>query len=318
MFSNSLILFGMTFLLVACLCPVLIFGLRTLRLTQPIRSQLPSSHQAKRGTPLMAGFILITGTVVLLIMHPGPIVYFLCTVYLLFSVIGCIDDMNKAVYQNPDGIRGTTKLTLQFFATGMLLFYYSQLVPIDSSIMLFGGYILDFHPMLYITVILLFIIGTANAVNFTDGLDGLLIFTSIPTFLFFFAISHSWEVQLFCLAMIAGLLGLLIYNIYPAKAFMGDTGSLAIGGSLAFLSVVEKVELLIPLLFFVYFAEQISVILQVIYYKKTRLRLFKMAPIHYHYSLKYGWSETKLVWIFGGVSSFCSLLSWILWNYGMQ
>ncbi|WP_028547716.1 phospho-N-acetylmuramoyl-pentapeptide-transferase [Paenibacillus sp. UNC451MF] len=317
MLSSSLILFGMTFLLVASLSPILIFGLRTLRLTQPIRSQLPSSHQAKRGTPLMAGVILITGTIVLLVMHPGPIVYFLSTVYLLFSVVGCIDDMNKAVLQNPDGIRGTTKLTLQFLATGVLLFYYSQLVPIDSSIQLFGGYVLDFHPMLYIGAVMLFIIGTANAVNFTDGLDGLLIFTSIPTYLFFFAISDSWEVQLFCLSMVAGLLGLLIYNIYPAKAFMGDTGSLAIGGSLAFLSVVEKVELLIPLLFFVYFAEQFSVILQVFYYKKTKLRLFKMAPIHYHYTLKYGWSETKLVWIFGSVSSLCSLLGWILWKYAM-
>lgn len=318
MLSNSMILFGMTFLLVACLCPVLILGLRTLRLTQPIRSQLPASHQAKRGTPLMAGMILITGTLVLVVLEPGPIVYFLSAVFLLFSVVGCIDDMNKAVLQNPEGIKGTTKLTLQFLVTGALLFYYIQLVPIDSTIKLVHGYILDFHPLLYIAVILLFIIGTANAVNFTDGLDGLLIFTSIPTYLFFLAISESWEVQLFCLAMIAGLLGLLIYNMYPAKAFMGDTGSLAIGGSLAFLSVVEKVELLIPLLFFVYFAEQFSVILQVFYYKRTRLRLFKMAPIHYHFSLKYGWSETKLVWMFGAASSLCSLVCWMLWKFAMQ
>jgi len=317
MLLHSVILFSLTFVLVAVLCPILIMGLRTFRLTQPIRSQLPSNHQAKRGTPLMAGIILIIGTVVLLLMNPGPIAYFLTIVFLLFSVIGCIDDMNKAVLQNPEGIRGTTKLALQFAATAAMLYYYFHLAPLDSGIKLPGGTVLDIHPMLYIAAALLFIIGTANAVNFTDGLDGLLIITSIPTYLFFFAISGSWEVQLFCLAMIAALLGLLMYNMFPAKAFMGDTGSLAIGGSLAFLSVMEKVEVLIPLLFFIYFAEQLSVILQVMYYKKTRLRLFKMTPIHFHYSLKYGWSETKVVWCFGAVSALCAFVSWMLWRYAM-
>lgn len=317
MFMNSLTLFGITFLLVTALCPVLIYGLRTLQLTQPIRSQLPANHQAKRGTPLMAGSILITGSILLLFYHPGDIVLFLSCVFLLFSVIGCIDDMKKAILQDPNGISGTSKLLMQSFLTAALLYYYSQLSPVDSGINLLGGSYLALHPMLYFTLLMLFIIGTANAVNFTDGLDGLLIFASIPTYLFFLAITDSVEVQLFCITMIAGLLGLLIYNMYPAKAFMGDTGSLAIGGSLSFLAVLEKVEILIPLLFFVYFAEQLSVILQVWYYKKTRLRLFKMAPIHYHYSLKYGWSETKVVWVFGTVSTLCSVASWLLWKYAM-
>ncbi|MFE5320112.1 phospho-N-acetylmuramoyl-pentapeptide-transferase [Paenibacillus sp. NPDC056579] len=314
---NRLMLFGLTFFIVAALSPVIIYGLRTLHLTQPIRSQLPASHQAKRGTPLMAGVVLITGTVVLLIYHPGDIVMFLSIVFLAFSLVGCIDDMKKAVLQDPNGISSITKLLLQCFVTVVLLYYYSRLHPIQSGIELWGSRFLDLPLPLYLILLLLFIIGTANAVNFTDGLDGLLIFTSIPTYLFFLAITDSVEVQLFCLVMIAGLLGLLLYNMYPAKAFMGDTGSLAIGGSLSFLAVMEKVEILIPLLFFVFFAEQISVILQVWYYKKTRLRLFRMSPIHYHYSLKYGWSETKIVWVFGIVSAFCSVLSWLLWKYAM-
>jgi phospho-N-acetylmuramoyl-pentapeptide-transferase len=98
---------------------------------------------------------------------------------------------------------------------------------------------------------------------------------------------------------------------------MGDTGSLAIGGSLAFLAIVEKVEILTPILFFVYFAEQLSVILQVWYYKKTKLRIFKMTPIHYHYSLKYGWSENKIVMIFGTISWLCAIVCWFTWRYLM-
>jgi UDP-N-acetylmuramyl pentapeptide phosphotransferase/UDP-N-acetylglucosamine-1-phosphate transferase len=115
--------------------------------------------------------------------------------------------------------------------------------------------------------------------------------------------------------MVASLLGLFLYNIYPAKAFMGDTGSLAIGGSLAFLSIIEKVEILTPILFFVYLAEQLSVILQVWYYKKTKLRIFKMTPIHYHFSLKYGWSENKIVIVFGSVSWICTCISWMVWRF---
>lgn len=117
--------------------------------------------------------------------------------------------------------------------------------------------------------------------------------------------------------MIGCLLGLLLYNIYPARAFMGDTGSLAIGGSLSFLAVIEKVEILIPLLFFVYLAEQLSVILQVWYYKRTKLRLFRMTPIHFHFSLKYGWSENKIVVIFGFVSWFMVFTSWLIARYVM-
>jgi UDP-N-acetylmuramyl pentapeptide phosphotransferase/UDP-N-acetylglucosamine-1-phosphate transferase len=187
-------------------------------------------------------------------------------------------------------------------------------MPVDTDIVIFGDMKLDLLPVVYLAVMSLFIVGSANAINFTDGLDGLLIVVAIPTYFFFFVISDYPEVKLFCLTLIACLLGLLIYNIYPAKAFMGDTGSLAIGGSLAFLAMIEKVEILIPLLFLVYFAEQLSVILQVWYYKRTKLRIFRMAPIHYHYSLKYGWSENRIVLVFGLVSWMCCLLCLLLWK----
>jgi phospho-N-acetylmuramoyl-pentapeptide-transferase len=155
----------------------------------------------------------------------------------------------------------------------------------------------------------------AKSLNFTDGLDGLLISVAIPTYFFFFIISDKIGVQTFSLVMIGCLLGLFFYNIYPARAFMGDTGSLAIGGSLAFMAIIEKVEILIPILFFIYLSEQLSVILQVWYYKKTKLRIFRMAPIHYHFSLKYGWSENKIVMIFGFISWVSTLICLLLWKF---
>lgn len=157
--------------------------------------------------------------------------------------------------------------------------------------------------------------GSANAINFTDGRDGLRINVAIPTYFFFFAISDRLEVKTFSLIMIGCLLGLFLYNIHPAKAFMGDTGSLAIGGSLAFLAILEKVEILIPSLFAVYWTEQLSVILQVWHYKRTGRRLFRMAPIHYHFGLKYGWSENRIVLAFGFVSWASALASWLVWKY---
>jgi len=306
---------SVSFLLVAALTPLLIWGLRTLKLTQPIRAELPPDHQAKRGTPLMAGLILIIGVITSISYHPSPMTMFLAATFLLFGSVGLMDDLKKSVFQDPSGISGKTKLIFQFSFTGILLFVLIQHFDVSTTILLGGGLTLDLPLLLYVPIMVLFVVGSANAINFTDGLDGLLINVSIPTYFFFFLISDHMEVKMFSLIMIACLLGLFIYNIYPARAFMGDTGSLAIGGSLSFLAVLEKVEILIPVLFFVYFAEQLSVILQVWYYRRTKLRMFRMAPIHYHYSLKYGWSENKIVVIFGFISWVGVGICWLAWKF---
>lgn len=318
MAASLLSLSTFSFLLVTLFTPVLIWGLRSLHLTQPIRAELPPDHQAKRGTPLMAGMILLVGVAVSVIFQPEPMVLFLSATFLLFSLIGFADDFKKAAFQDPNGISGKTKLIFQFAFTGILLFVLMRGFSIGSELTLTDSLSLRVPLLLYLIVMVLFIVGTANAINFTDGLDGLLINVSIPTYFFFFMISSHTEVKLFCLIMIGCLLGLLIYNLYPARAFMGDTGSLAIGGSLSFLAVVEKVEILIPVLFSVYLAEQLSVILQVWYYKRTKLRLFRMAPIHYHFSLKYGWSENKIVMAFGFISWASALLCWLYWYWFMK
>jgi phospho-N-acetylmuramoyl-pentapeptide-transferase len=313
--STILSISGVSFLIVVLLMPILIWGLRTLNLTQPIRAELPPDHQAKRGTPLMAGIILFIGVITSLVSQPAPLVIFLSSTFVLFSMIGFMDDFKKAVFQDPSGISGKTKLVLQFGFTGCLLYTLISQYSISSDINLYKNIYINLPITIYLILMILFIVGSANAINFTDGLDGLLINVAIPTFFFFFIISDHVEVKTFSLVMIACLLGLFIYNIYPAKAFMGDTGSLAIGGSLSFLAIIEKVEILIPILFFVYFAEQLSVIIQVWYYKKTKLRIFRMTPIHYHFSLKYGWSENKIVLIFGFISWVCVFISLIIWYF---
>ena len=303
------------FVVVSILSPLLIALLRKLRLLQPIRKELPTGHQLKKGTPLMFGIILFVGIIISLLSSPTPLMYFLSITYILFSFVGFLDDFWKASRQDPLGVSGKTKLIFQFIFTGTLLFYAITEIGVDTSITIYKSISFDLPTVLYFIVITLFVVGSANAINFTDGLDGLLGVVAIPSYFFFFMISDRSEVQLLCLIMIGCLLGFLIYNIFPAKAFMGDTGSLAIGGSLSFLAVIEKVEILIPVLFFIYFAEELSVILQVSSYKLTQKRIFRMTPIHFHFGIKYGWSENTIVTVFGFLSWFCAFICLVYWKF---
>jgi phospho-N-acetylmuramoyl-pentapeptide-transferase len=291
-----------TFLLTVSIAPVLIFTLKRLKLTQPIRVELPADHQEKKGTPLMAGSVFFLGIIVALFYYTSPIMLFLVSAFVLFSFIGFLDDFWKASKQDPGGVSGKTKLIFQFGFTILLLYIGVDLFNIDTSIRITDSIHILLPYIPYLVVITLFIVGTANAINFTDGMDGLLGMVAIPTYFFFFVISEYTEVKVFCIVMIATILGFLIYNLYPAKAFMGDTGSLAIGGTLSFLAIIENVEILIPILFVVYLAEQLSVIIQVAYFKRTKKKLFRFTPIHYHYGLKYGWSENMIVTVFAMVS----------------
>ncbi|WP_062105385.1 phospho-N-acetylmuramoyl-pentapeptide-transferase [Bacillus niameyensis] len=304
-----------SFVAVVILSPLLIRFLKNMELIQPIRKELPENHQLKKGTPLMFGVILFVGIVVALFYYPTPFMFFLSITYILFSFIGFLDDFWKASRKDPGGVSGKTKLIFQFVFTGLLLLYIIWELGLDTEIHIYKNLSFELPIVLYIIIIALFVVGSANAINFTDGLDGLLGIVAIPTYFFFFMISERVEVQAFSLIMIGCLLGFLIYNIFPAKAFMGDTGSLAIGGSLSILAVLEKVEILIPVLFLIYFAEQLSVILQVFYFKRTGKRIFRMTPIHYHFGLKYGWSETSIVTIFGFISWVCTFICFVYWRY---
>jgi phospho-N-acetylmuramoyl-pentapeptide-transferase len=291
-----------TFLLTVLIAPVLIFTLKSLKLTQPIRVELPADHQEKKGTPLMAGSVFFVGIIVALFYYTSPSMLFLVGTFILFSFIGFLDDFWKASRQDPGGVSGRTKLIFQFGFTILLLYIGIDLFNIDTSIRVTESFHIVLPYIPYLVIITLFIVGTANAINFTDGMDGLLGMVAIPTYFFFFVITENTEVKVFCLVMIATILGFMIYNLYPAKAFMGDTGSLAIGGTLSFLAIIENVEILIPVLFIIYLAEQLSVIIQVAYFKRTKKKLFRFTPIHYHYGIKYGWSENMIVTVFAMVS----------------
>lgn len=291
-----------TFLLTVLIAPVLIFTLKRLKLTQPIRVELPADHQEKKGTPLMAGSVFFVGIIVALFYYTSPSMLFLVGTFILFSFIGFLDDFWKASRQDPGGVSGRTKLIFQFGFTILLLYIGIDLFNIDTSIKVTESFHIVLPYIPYLVIITLFIVGTANAINFTDGMDGLLGMVAIPTYFFFFVITENTEVKVFCLVMIATILGFLIYNLYPAKAFMGDTGSLALGGTLSFLAIIENVEILIPILFIIYLAEQLSVIIQVAYFKRTKKKLFSFTPIHYHYGIKHGWSENMIVTVFAMVS----------------
>jgi phospho-N-acetylmuramoyl-pentapeptide-transferase len=304
-----------SFLAVVFLSPILIATLKKLQLTQPIRTELPSDHQVKKGTPLMAGSIFLIGILVALSYYPTMLMMILSLSFFLFSLVGFLDDYWKASKQDPAGISGKTKLIFQFIITIFLLELLMRNFGLSANLNIMDDHYVGMSLFGYLAVMTLFVVGSANAINFTDGMDGLLGMVAIPTYFFFFFISDQNEVKVFSLIMIASLVGFLLFNLYPAKAFMGDTGSLAIGGSLSILAVLEKVEILIPLLFFVYFAEQFSVILQVFFFKLTGRRIFKMSPIHYHYRIKYGWSENVIVSVFSGVSWICSLICLGYYHY---
>lgn len=305
--NNILLPAIISLITVALVSPMLIKLLKRVGMTQPIRAELPQNHQVKQGTPLMLGSVFLIGIIVAIYSVQSALMVFLCLCYLLFSAIGFCDDFWKGSKQDAGGISSKTKLVFQFLFTGVLLYYLIQVHGLSTDIFIHHTLSIELTPFLYFILVTFFIVGTTNAINFTDGLDGLLGIVAIPTFLFFFLISDSTEVQLFSLIMIGSLLGFLLYNMFPAKGFMGDTGSLAIGGTLSFLAIIEKVELLIPLLFIVYLAEKFSVIIQVLSFKLTGKRVFRMTPIHFHFALKYGWSENMTV-LFFGIVSWCAVL----------
>lgn len=302
-----------SFLLVTLVTPIVIFLFKRLNFTQPIRKELPSDQQQKKGTPLAIGIVFYIGVLVALYFKTSSLMLLLCTVFLLFGLVGFLDDFWKAARKDPEGISSKSKLFFQFLFTFVILYLLITYFNFNSVIIITKDISFSLPMVFYLLIVTLFIVGSANAVNFTDGMDGLLANVSIPTLTFFFLTSNYIEVKIISIALIGCLLGFLLFNLYPAKGFMGDTGSLALGGLLAFLSVIEHVEILVPFLFIIYFAEIFSVIIQVRYYKLTRKRLFIMAPIHYHFRKKYRWSENKIVTIFGFISWLGCVLSYLYW-----
>lgn len=300
------ILLIISFLIAYFLGPKFLPVLRKLKFGQTVRDDGPQSHLQKNGTPTMGGIIFIfafiaTGVIaILLVPQATRDVLFALAFVVLFGLVGFIDDYIKVVKKRSLGLRAREKIILQLvFATG-LAYFQMKTSPLGTGIIVpFTSITIDLG-ILYIPFLVFIIIALVNSVNLTDGLDGLASIVTIIVATAFGAIASLMNyigVSHFMAIIAGGCLGFLRINKYPAKVFMGDTGSMALGGAVTSAAIILNLELLVPIICFVYFMESVSVILQVGSYKLTKKRIFKMAPIHHHFELC-GWHETKVVKVF--------------------
>ncbi|MBQ3508902.1 MAG: phospho-N-acetylmuramoyl-pentapeptide-transferase [Peptococcaceae bacterium] len=292
--------------------PVLIPALRRLKFGQSVRSDGPQSHLQKQGTPTMGGvmffFSFILGTVFLA--GTSSLAWFMLICALGFGLIGFVDDYIKIVKKRSLGLTAKQKLLAQMVFS-VVLALAADYIGISTAVMIpLLGWNVELGVIYYFFVVFL-MVGTTNAVNLTDGLDGLASGVTLIVALGYILIgwlSNNLSVMVFSAVLMGSCLGFLVFNHHPAKVFMGDTGSLALGGAVAALAIVTKTELLLPLIGIIYVAETVSDIIQVAVYKKKKVRVFKMAPLHHHFELC-GWSEWKVVRVFWAVTAVAVLLT---------
>lgn len=290
--------------------------LKNKQFKQFIREEGPQSHLSKQGTPTMGGIAIFVGLVFMTLIG-GKVTMdsvVMIVVTLLFGLIGFFDDYIKVAKKHNLGLRAWQKLVLQIlFATGLGI-YMANFSGYGTDVWIpFIDKYVDFGVM-YIPFVVFVVVAMANAVNLTDGLDGL---SSGVTALvsFFFAIVGMQfgndSASIFCAALTGACLGFLIFNRFPAKLFMGDTGSMALGGALASAAIIMKVEFLLPIAGFIYVMEALSVIIQVVSFKTTGKRVFKMAPIHHHFE-ECGMKEKYVVAMFWAVALVCCVIAYLV------
>ena len=290
------------FLIVVILGPIFIPMLAKFKFGQTVRDDGPQTHLLKNGTPTMGGVlmiiaILITGLTRAQI-NKDLLVGLICITG--FGFVGFLDDFIKIKMKRSLGLKAYQKIVLQFAIAFFVAYYQYSASPSATQIMIpFTDYIINLGS-LYVPIMMFIIIGTVNAVNLTDGLDGLASGVTLIVSIFFMMLAISVannDVAILAAATGGACLGFLGFNSYPAKVFMGDTGSMALGGAVVAFAVLTNSVLLIPIVGGIYFAEALSVIIQVLSFKLTGKRVFKMAPIHHHFE-QCGWPETRVVFIF--------------------
>lgn len=320
MLKDTIIAYLISFVLGAAACPLCLPLLHKLKFGQYIRDEGPQSHKVKSGTPTMGGITFILSTIVaaLLFFRKYPMIVPVILFMFIFGCVGFADDYLKIVKKRNEGLKVKEKLAVQIVATAALAVYLythseigsDMLIPFTGSME--TGKFLKLG-ILYIPAVFIIVLGTDNGVNFTDGLDGLCSSVTIAVAAFFMAVSIKENIAVAPAAgaLAGSLSAFLMFNAYPAKMFMGDTGSLALGGFVAAYALVTRLPLFILVAGFVYFFEALSVIMQVSYFKATHgKRIFKMAPIHHHFELC-GWSETRIVTVFTMVTVVLSLLAYL-------
>ena len=315
--KNELLSFGLSLVATVCIMPLLIPFLHKIKFGQSIRGEGPQSHQVKKGTPTMGGIVfVIVPIIVQLLLFPQsltmPKIQILVLAYLGYAAIGFIDDFIIVIQKNNAGLSAKMKFLMQSILAVVFFLMYrriettSILIPILNQEIELG--------FLYFFLIFIMFTAESNAVNLTDGLDGLCAGCSIiamAPFVLFALRQDQPLIACFLLSVIGALIGYLFFNLHPAKIFMGDSGSLALGGLFAATAMVLKQELLLLIIGGVFLMETISVVLQVLSFKTTGKRIFKMAPIHHHFELC-GMKETQVVMMFWGISLVLALIGlWI-------
>ncbi|GAE29148.1 phospho-N-acetylmuramoyl-pentapeptide-transferas e [Halalkalibacter hemicellulosilyticusJCM 9152] len=305
----------LSFLIAVLLSPIFIPFLRRLKFGQSIREEGPESHKKKSGTPTMGGIVIVISIIITSLfisvtyLSLSQEILLLLLVTVGFGLVGFLDDFIKVVLKRNLGLTSKQKLAGQLFIA--ILFYIGLrqmnlsteiIIPATSFSIDLGWFYLPF--------VIIMLVGASNAVNLTDGLDGLLAGTGAVAFGAFAVL--AWyadliDISIFSAAIVGAVLGFLVYNAHPAKVFMGDTGSLALGGAIAAIAILTKMEILLIIIGGVFVIETLSVIIQVISFKTRGKRIFKMSPLHHHYELS-GWSEWRVVVTFWFVGMIFAVL----------
>ena len=306
----------LSFLVSVLLGPVIIPFLKRLKAGQTNRDEGPKSHLKKNGTPTMGGILILSAMIVtsLFYMKDYPEINPILLLTLGFGLIGFLDDYIKVILKRSMGLTPLQKMAGQLVVTRLFAYYLLKVTDISlaAKIPFMPGVELDLG-WLNIPLLFFIIIGTVNGANFTDGLDGLAASVTVlaASFLSAAAIGTGTRIEPITCAVAGALMGFLLFNVYPASVFMGDTGSLALGGFVAASAYMMQLQLFIPIIGFIYVIEVVSVILQVVYFKVTGgKRLFRMAPLHHHFELG-GWSETRIVAVFSIITAILCLVALI-------
>ncbi|MCH5257352.1 MAG: phospho-N-acetylmuramoyl-pentapeptide-transferase [Lachnospiraceae bacterium] len=303
-----------SFAISVVLGPVVIPFLRRLKVGQTVRDEGPKEHLKKNGTPTMGGILILVSVVVTSIIYVKdyPSIIPILFVTLGFGLIGFLDDYIKVVLKRSMGLRAWQKMLLQIIVTGVFAYYITHYTDVSLAMRIpfLDGIYLDFG-WFNIPILFFIVIGTVNGANFTDGLDGLAssVTVLIATFFTVVAIGLESGIEPITCAVVGALLGFLLFNVHPASVFMGDTGSLALGGFVAATAYMMQMPIFLAIVCFIYVIEVLSVVIQVSYFKISGgKRIFKMAPIHHHFELC-GWSETRVVALFSIVTAILCLIA---------
>jgi len=298
---------------------VLLPVLRALKAGQSVRDIGPTWHNSKAGTPLMGGLMFIGAAIICLLVSLVSLqeytVFYVLALSLCFGLVGFLDDFCKVKYKRDLGLTAIQKALLQMAVSALYLYLLYKEGSLTCNLYIpFANVSFQIHPLAYIFFAMFVMVGCVNAVNLTDGVDGLCGSVTIPVMVFFAAAAFAMgrlDLALLPACLVGALIAYLFFNWHPAKVFMGDTGSLFLGGVVCAMAFALDMPLILILVGFVYIVETLSDIIQVLYFKITHgKRIFKMAPIHHHFEMC-GWKEEKIVFVFTGVSALMCVVAWL-------